>query len=90
MATTLNPSNDAAQGTYRVTFVTDIERAVHVGCPECGAVVLLHDVHISPEGEVRPNFMHGCGFNDTLQLAGWTTLRPSFPTAQRGSNPTAR
>ena len=90
MAKLLPQSTDAAKGTYRVTFVTDLDRAVHVGCPECGVVVPLHDVHITPEGEVRPAFVHSCGFTDMLQLAGWTGLRPGVPTAQRGSNPTAR
>ncbi len=87
---TLQPDQTAAKGTYRTTPVTDIDRAVHIGCPECGEVVLLHDIHITPEGEVRPAFMHGCGFTDMLMLAGWTTLRPGVPTANRGSNPTAR
>ena len=87
---TLKPSADAAKGTYRVNFVTDVERAVHVGCPECGEVVLLHDVHIGDQGEVRPAFSHPCGFNDMIQLAGWSSLRPGIPTAQRGTNPTNR
>ena len=67
-----------------------LERAVHIGCPECGVVVLLHDVHITPEGEVRPAFMHPCGFTDMVHLQGWSTLRPGMPTAQRVSNPTSR
>lgn len=87
--TELTLSTDAAQGTYRTTHVTDLERSVHVGCPACGTIQLLRDVHISPEGDVRPTFTCACGFQDALRLAAWKTLRPQFPTAgRRGGNPT--
>ena len=91
MSLTLTQSNDAAKGSYRITDVTGTERAVHVGCPDCGTVKLLDDVHITPEGEVRPAFSCACGFQDMLILAGWEEMRPGFPSAQRsGGNPSPR
>lgn len=91
MATTLTQSQDAAKGTYKVTQVAQLERAVHVGCPSCGDVSPLRNAHITPEGEVRPPFLCACGFHDSLVLGGWSSQRAEVPTVQRrGTNPTTR
>ncbi len=92
MATTLPQSQDAAKGTYKVTQVAPMDRAVHIGCPSCGvATPLSRQAHITPDGEVRPTFLCECGFNDDLVLGNWASQRAEVPSVQhRGTNPLTR
>ena len=75
------------KGTYNKVNPTAITPTVRVSCPDCGKVKQLDGHHISPEGEVTPPILCDCGFHESVQLVGWTSVRAGVPTAMRKTHP---